>query len=165
MHEHRNIERVIYALVAFSEQEPIQDKSELRRYVTFLARFADERHHHKEEEILFRTMVEAGFPQRAGPVGMMLMEHEVGRSLIATLRALADQETWSETDVLRLREAAARYANLMLGHIRKEDGVLYPMARQHLAAEAIERVARECEQVDRHWEESGETARLLALVP
>ncbi|MGD0266766.1 MAG: hemerythrin domain-containing protein, partial [Candidatus Methylomirabilota bacterium] len=37
-------------------------------------------HHGKEENLLFKTMVDRGFPRQGGPIAVMLHEHETGRS-------------------------------------------------------------------------------------
>ncbi|MGZ6144162.1 MAG: hemerythrin domain-containing protein [Myxococcales bacterium] len=83
----------------------------------FFTEFADRHHHYKEEEILFPALEEAGFPRDAGPVGVMLHEHEQGRALTAALR-----------DPAQFVQAAREYAALLSGHIAKENEVLFPMA-------------------------------------
>jgi hemerythrin-like domain-containing protein len=162
MGEHRLIERGIDALVAFAEEvgRGGGDKAELSRFVTFIREFADARHHGKEEEILFRAMVEAGFPAHSGPIGVMLMEHDRGRAHVRTLAALAAQaEPWSEGDRRRVGEEAAGFAGLLRAHIHKEDAILYPMAEQRLPPEVLEGVDRACEA----YEARQDGGRLRAL--
>ena len=75
MTEHRTIERVLDGLVGFSgevQRRGGTEKPELLRFVTFLREFADECHHGKEENILFATMTEHGFPREGGPIAVML---------------------------------------------------------------------------------------------
>ena len=166
MEEHRRIERAIIALVAFAEhtEDAASDRPRLARFVTFLSRYADARHHHKEEEVLFKAMVDAGFPQRGGPIGMMLSEHDTGRAAVALLRSLSlGTAPWNAGDRALLREAANDYAALLFEHIRKEDGILYPMARQHLSPAALARVTKECRAIDAQWEANGELDSLLSL--
>ena len=149
MNEHRTIEQVLDALVGFAEEvgrRGTTERDELREFVTFLRGFADAYHHGKEEDILFRTMVEHGFPRNGGPIFVMLQEHDQGRALIASLAAKADGAApWTAADRQELADAAAGYARLLHAHIHKEDAVLYPMAEQHLPPEALARVADECE--------------------
>ena len=88
MSEHRAIERVLDALVAFAddvERRGATDKEELSRFVTFLREFADTGHHGKEEDILFQAMVDGGFPNEDGPIGVMLRDHDEGRGLVGIL--------------------------------------------------------------------------------
>src|SRR5690242_137842 len=99
MSEHRVIERVIDGLVAFVEgtrRSGATDPQELSRFVHFIREFADACHHGKEEGILFAAMVEHGFPRQAGPIAVMLHEHDEGRAFVAVLaEKAAQQEPWS----------------------------------------------------------------------
>jgi len=51
---------------------------------------------------------------------------------------------WTAEDRAAAVAAARGYADLLRGHIRKEDQILYPMAVQRLHEEALARVDREC---------------------
>ena len=55
----------------------------LSNTIEFLRLYADRCHHGKEEALLFRELEKKGMPRAGGPVGMMLMEYQAGRSLIA----------------------------------------------------------------------------------
>lgn len=167
MHEHRLILRSIDALLEFTERMQRtagDDRAGLARFVDFIATYADEAHHGKEEGVLFPAMVAAGFPARAGPVGMMLHEHDVGRAFTRVLRDLSRQaQPWTDSDRGRLAEAAHGYGGLLQSHIHKEDEILYPMARARLSEAAMQTVDAGCAAVDRRWAENGERARLEAL--
>jgi hemerythrin-like domain-containing protein len=167
MNEHRLIEQVIDALVGFADgirRRETTEKEELARFVTFLREFADGCHHGKEEDVLFAAMVEAGFPRDGGPIAVMLDEHTRGRALIRALKQRSEQpRDWSGEDRQEIAEAAAAYAALLHAHIHKEDAVLYPMAEQHLAPEALERVGEACERFEEERTGSGEHERLHAL--
>jgi hemerythrin-like domain-containing protein len=167
MNEHRLIERAIDALVSFADEvrrKTTDDKVELATFVGFIRDFADAHHHGKEEDILFRAMVEAGFPRGAGPIAVMLHEHEQGRAHVAELAALSTQASpWTADDRQRLAEAAYGYANLLRAHIHKEDAILYPMAEQRLPLEALERVSAACDAYETHRSGSGELDRLHAV--
>ena len=147
MQEHQLILRAIDALDAFAAtvQGGAGEKSELGAFVRFIREFADARHHGKEEDILFAAMVAAGFPRHGGPIAVMLMDHEAGRAHVSTLARKADQPgEWSGEDRAAVVGAARGYAELLRGHIRKEDSILYPMARQRLSPEAMARVDAAC---------------------
>ena len=168
MQEHRLIESVLDALASYAEelrrrQAPgnAEDKAELGRFVAFVREFADAHHHGKEEDILFAAMVEAGFPRHAGPIAVMLSEHDEGRRQIAVLKGLVEQPApWSDLDRTRLFDAASFYAQLLHAHIHKEDAILYPMAEQRLTPEAMEGVSAACE---RYEVEKGASGRPAAL--
>jgi len=147
MDEHQLILRSLDALDAFASDlaRGGEDKAELARFVRFIREFADARHHGKEEDILFVAMVAAGFPRDAGPIAVMLMDHEAGRAHVAEMARLASQSApWTEADRAAAVAAARGYADLLRSHIRKEDQILYPMARQRLHEEALARVDRDC---------------------
>jgi hemerythrin-like domain-containing protein len=86
MEEHLLIERALRMLVSLAERG--KPGLEIASVLSFLTEFADGHHHNKEEKILFPALEEAGFPSDDGPVAVMLHEHTLGRSLIASLREI-----------------------------------------------------------------------------
>jgi hemerythrin-like domain-containing protein len=132
--------------------------------VSFFREFADAYHHGKEEHILFDAMVEHGFPRHAGPIAVMLQEHDMGRAQVAVLAAKAAQsEAWSDEDRQTIADAANDYSGLLRAHIHKEDAILYPMAEQRLPPEALLRVGEDCERFENERAGSGAHERLTAL--
>jgi hemerythrin-like domain-containing protein len=167
MTEHRVIERVLDALVAFADdvrRREATDAKELGRFVELIRRFADACHHGKEEDILFVAMVDHGFPRHGGPIAAMLLDHDRGRALVSTLRTRAAQAgEWSAGDRQEIADAAHAYAELLREHIHKEDSVLYPMAERHLPPDAMRRVDEDCERFETETTGAGEHERLHAL--
>jgi hemerythrin-like domain-containing protein len=147
MEEHRLILGAIGALETFAGavERGADDKAELAHFVRFISEFADARHHGKEEDILFEAMIAAGFPRQAGPVAVMLMDHDTGRGFVGELAQLAAGPTaWTAAERERVVAAARGYAGLLRAHIHKEDVILYPMARQRLSPEAMAAVDAAC---------------------
>ncbi len=167
MNEHRTIERVLDGLVGFADEvqrKGSTEKDELGRFVTFVREFADACHHGKEEDILFAAMVEHGFPRSGGPIAVMLHEHDQGRGLVAILRARAEQPgAWDDSDRTEIAEVSHGFAEMLRGHIHKEDAILYPMAEQHLPPEAMEGVAEACERYEADPARAGKHEALHAL--
>jgi len=166
MREHRLIEQVLDALVRFADRargQPVtEERRELARFVTFIREFADEAHHAKEEDILFAALVEHGLPARAGPIAVMLAEHEQGRALVRRLRDRAGARAdWALADREDVHASAHAYADLLRAHIQKEDGVLYPMARQRLPPDAMAVVGEACARAD--GRRAGHSEELVAL--
>jgi len=166
MREHRLIEQVLDALVHLAENArvgPVPDeRPELGRFVTFIREFADEAHHAKEEDILFAALVEHGFPSRAGPIAVMLAEHEQGRMLVRRLRERAEaRDAWGEAEREDVLASANAFASLLRAHIQKEDGILYPMSRQHLPPDAMAVVGEACALAD--GRRAARSAELAAL--
>ena len=147
MDEHQLILRALDALDAFVAKQVRDgdDRAELSRFVRFIREFADARHHGKEEAILFEAMVGAGFPRDGGPIAVMLMDHDAGRTYVAAMAGRAEQASpWSDGERQAMAEASLGYSSLLRGHIRREDQILYPMARQRLPEEVMRRVERDC---------------------
>jgi len=168
MKEHRLIERALDAMdgwvMTLNPGSESDDKAELARFVTFIRGFGDAYHHSKEEDILFVAMVENGFPRQAGPIAMMLHEHDLGRSLVSVLDGLAQQATtWSKEDHGTLARTARELSTLLRQHIQKEDQVLYPMADARLPEPVKQEIFRRFQAFEEQQTSSGEHQRLRAL--
>jgi hemerythrin-like domain-containing protein len=166
MSEHEQILHVLDALDRFATgaRATPEDKLELGRFVTFIREYADERHHGKEEHVLFTAMARNGFPPEQGPVGMMIVEHQEMRGVVAALRDLAERDApWSADDVERLSEAAGTYSGMLREHIMKENEMLYPMAMEHLPPQVQDEVDAECAALDEGRASAGTDATLEKL--
>ncbi len=130
-HEHDAIRRAVQLLEAVADRvvgSGAPPAADAGRLVEFFAVFADGCHHVKEERIYFPALEKAGMPRDAGPVGMLLDQHDEGRRLVAALRrdlpALADDPSARR----RFADAARLYAALLDEHIALENDVLFPLA-------------------------------------
>ena len=118
MEEHRVIEKVLEALEEYANAlyrgEPA-DRSDLARFVQFIREYADVRHHGKEEDVLFSTMLEHGFSRDSCPLAVMYQEHDAGRTHARALAGLAARaDEWSGEDVRDLVTHARGLASLLL---------------------------------------------------
>ncbi|MBI2450605.1 MAG: hemerythrin domain-containing protein [Candidatus Nealsonbacteria bacterium] len=104
-----------------------------KEFLKFTEEFA-EPHHHKEEEVLFPALEKKGIPNEGGPIGMMLMEHEMKRGYVKELAA-------------GKIEAAMKIVSLLRDHINKENNILYPMAEQVLTEEELAEMGHRCEKL------------------
>ena len=130
--EHQAILRVIRA--AEAEAAAIAKTGRMhvqmvRELVDFLKNFVDRCHHAKEEKHLFALLQARGLPWEAGPLAVMLHEHEEGRACVRALaEAVAGDGAPDAAALEKARENLMAYAELLRAHIAKEDQVLYPMA-------------------------------------
>lgn len=150
--EHEGIERML----------AIVDKAALRlqagkdvpadvftNALDFLRNFADKCHHGKEEMELFPAMQKAGIPRQAGPIGVMLAEHEQGRAYLKSMAAASERFAAHDTSAAApLAEAARGYVALLRGHIQKENNVLFPMADAAVPAAEMARLSGAFERIE-----------------
>jgi len=137
--EHDHILAMIACLRAACAAAENSDRFDAETFQTgldFIRNYADAWHHAKEEEHLFPALEAAGMPRDGGPIAVMLHEHVVGRSYVRKIADHLEQATH--------RDSAARsavlhytlaYANLLTGHIQKENCILFNMADQILLPE------------------------------
>lgn len=159
--EHRGIERMLAVLDAVSgrlEAGEAVDAGHLEQMLEFIRVFADRCHHAKEEDLLFVAMQKAGVPARGGPIAVMLADHEEGRGHVRGMaEGITAYRRGEEGAARRIAEHARGYAQLLRGHIAKEDGVLYPLAdrvltqeQQHELEEGFETIERDVVGEGRH---------------
>jgi len=165
MAEHRRIERGLDALQVWAQLVASGDTSaqdDAGRFVDFIGRYADAHHHGKEEKLLFEALAEAGLPWEAGPLAVMMLEHDEGRALMAVIRdAMATHTPWPADLAHQAAQAGQSFAALLRNHIFKEDNVLYPMALEALDDEVWAELDAACNE---HEDDNGaERARLEHL--
>lgn len=109
------------------------DLEDARRLVEFFRTFADRCHHGKEEAHLFPAMEARGFPRQAGPIAVMLYEHDQGRGQVRQMAAAIDRiAAGNGAGYQEFAQAALGFVALLRDHIFKEDNVLFRMADEAL---------------------------------
>lgn len=115
--------------------------------VHFIQGFADKCHHAKEEDLLFVELASAGLPRDAGPVAVMLHEHDEGRVYVRAMKEAAERLSAGDASyVPRFIEHARNYATLLENHIGKENNILFPMADAHLSDDQQKKLEVEFEK-------------------
>lgn len=145
--EHRVIERVLAVLQKLTTK-PVENSLDCwRKALDFFSHFADQCHHFKEEQVLFPSMEEHGIPREGGPIGMMLMEHEEGRTYVrAMLSAIPLVEAKNEVAKEILIDKAKAYLRLLKEHIQKEDEVLFRIADDIISLDEQKQLLRSFEE-------------------
>lgn len=165
--EHELILQALDALekkVTALESGAAPDRAYFDRAVEFLRSFADRCHHGKEEDLLFKAMINRGFPQHGGPIAVMLSEHETGRAFI---RGIAEGAAALGTDpgaAKRIVENGRGYIGLLRAHIDKENNILFPMADNVLTAEDQEHLGKEFERFETEETGAGIHESMLKLL-
>jgi hemerythrin-like domain-containing protein len=99
--------------------------------IDFIRNYADRFHHAKEEDVLFEALVKNGMPRENSPVAAMHLEHEAGRSHVGKIAAaVREAMDGREGQGAVIAENALAYAELLRGHIDREDTILYPLAER-----------------------------------
>jgi len=165
--EHRVIERVIGAMeaeVARLEAGQEIDPAFFIQAADFIKGFADGCHHRKEEGVLFKAMAARGLSEEAGPIAVMLAEHEMGRKYTRGMREAAQRYQDGDLSARdQIIQNALGYASLLRQHIQKEDLILFPMADRVIPMGEQERVADDFEQVEHDETGEGVHEKYLAL--
>ena len=131
----------------------------------FFQLFADRCHHSKEEDLLFPLLERKGVPRSGGPIGVMLYEHELRRSLIREMTGAADGYGSGASESGRgWAEAARGYTALLRHHIDKENNVLFRAAERLLSEAEQSELARAFEEVEERKMGPGTHERLHALM-
>lgn len=127
------------------------DPVHLERIMEFFRIFADKCHHGKEEEILFPEMEKYGIPKENGPIGVMIFEHNQGRTYVKEMSdAVQRYQKGDSSASLEFINNARNYITLLSQHINKENDILFPMGekvipeiRKRELKEAFEKVEDE----------------------
>jgi len=125
--------QTLESMVVSIEKTSATSTDDVKNFPGFLKEFADKCHHGKEEGLLFPAMMNAGMPEKGGPIGMMLLEHVQGRELIQDMeKAVAPQ-----VDEHKLVSSARAYIDLPHNRIQKENILLFPMTEKVLAEDQL----------------------------
>jgi len=126
--DHEYILKLTDIMVRMTHTEKVEI-DHLQTVVNLIRNFADGLHHAKEENLLFPKMTEKGFPKEGGPVGVMLMEHKLGRAYVKGMDE--NIELYRNGDKHALAQVFTNmlgYADLLKNHIYKENNILFRMA-------------------------------------
>ncbi len=150
--EHRMIERMLGAFESFAErigEEPEGDRTQLRQFADFFHRFVDTIHHGKEETYLFVHMKAYGFSAQDGPVSAMLSEQGEGREHLDALEAVArGSGPLSAHERSLVNGHVLGYLMRIASHMKREDEILFPVARHALPSFVLQELTGEFEKFD-----------------
>ncbi len=132
LQEHRLIRLVLADLSRQAEaivDSGGYDRQQLNRLVDFLKLFVDRFHHQREEAILFQTLRRHGLAEDL--LQQLEREHEKGRRLARQLAAaLLASEQGEDLATPKVEEALRDYIELLTGHLRREEELLFPQLAQ-----------------------------------
>ena len=138
-HEHEAILSALQILAKMTTEDAGDRRAiweDRRGFIGFLKEFADKCHHGKEEGFLFPAVTAAGIPEAGRLIEELLAEHVRGRRLVGEMEAAAS----GAADSAGFAGAAAGYAELLKGHIGKENDRLFPAAEKGLSKAELDRL-------------------------
>ncbi len=156
-HEHEEILKFVDKLrnmcLDFVKYDKI-DTAEFYKAVNFIKTYADERHHQKEEELLFKAMVEHIGVKAENLIKYgMLIEHDSARYYVSSLeKAVAAYEANnSDENKLDILCYALSYCDLLQRHAYKENNVVYPFGVRLLPQEVMDRLDVEVVEYEKKY--------------
>ena len=161
--EHEAILAALNILDTFTQQVSADQTVECEDIDALLAlfnEFADKCHHGKEEDLLFPALVKAGLTAGAGPLAVMLSEHEQGRRLVREMTEAAHPPL----NLLDFFDAARAYSQALRSHIERENTVLFPMAEEVLTQTQLDTLADAFEEHEIRLIGRGRHEELHALI-
>ncbi|MFV0554652.1 MAG: hemerythrin domain-containing protein [Mangrovibacterium sp.] len=157
--EHQNILRVLQVAeqkCTDMEHGKAIDSDFFLRLFDFISIYADKFHHAKEEDVLFKAMLENAQHLHCNPVPVMLYEHDEGRKFLQEMRHALAQNQKQE-----LLFATRCYIDLLSNHIYKEDQVLYPMAEEAISEEEKQLVNQQYAESEKRVKAAFDVEELL----
>ncbi|WP_297435863.1 hemerythrin domain-containing protein [uncultured Clostridium sp.] len=137
--EHRNVERILEVIkemnyLVLTDSNKI-DYNDFNIIIDCIRNYADKIHHKKEEDMLFKVMVEK-LPEAIRKTIQygMLVEHDQGRMFVASLEeAIKQYKDGDDRARLSIISNSMEYVHLLERHIDKEDRVVFNFAKNNLA--------------------------------
>ncbi len=144
--EHTVIKRLLAMIPFIIEDVEVsrgEDRALVLGTVDFIRSYADRYHHAKEEDILFKE-----FDENLDIIKVFNEDHKIGRGHVkAVIEALETGDNRS------IKEHLAGYRELLKGHIKREDEVLYPWMDRNLSTSQIGRLFAAFINVDEQFRE------------
>lgn len=150
--EHDNILRMLDVIHSASLEvlggTPV-NVPDFKKMIDFIRKYADKIHHGKEEEFLFKVVLD-----ELGDLGAtliqhgMLVEHDIGRLYVSNLDTALDEYAIRATKEaeLSILVAAGSYEQLLRRHIQKENDVIFPFGEKKISQNSAQWV--EAQTVD-----------------
>lgn len=150
MIEHRLIIKVIGVMERLA-QSAAPDPGQVSAVVDFMRTYGDRTHHGKEEDILFKALLEKDLsPDDRASMDDLGQEHAIARGLVRELEA-ANRPVQRGTPVSSgMADLLARLARLYPEHIRKEDKVFFPACVHYFSPEENQAMLASMASFDQH---------------
>ena len=139
--EHKLIKRLVGLIPYISESLDLTTENGRQLVldgVDFIKTYADSFHHAKEEDLLFKY-----FDEDAEIISAFNEDHRNARNSVKNI-----VEGVAQQDSARVTEHLWTYMELLTGHIKREDEILYPWIDRNLSSEQESEMAKAFVEVD-----------------
>jgi len=135
--EHAAVSAVLRSMLQMMERDPDEQPERffdvLRAMLFYIDEFPERRHHPKESDLLFPKIARVA-PELMGVIERLEADHVSGESRVRELQhLLLAWELLGDSRRAAFQEAAARYVEFYLNHMRTEETELLPVAQKHLS--------------------------------
>lgn len=132
--EHGAVAAVLRSMLQMLERgpddEPMRFFDVVRAMLFYIDEFPERRHHPKESELLFPKIARVA-PELAPVIEQLERDHHQGEHRVRELQhLLLAWELLGESRRPAFEEAARRYVDFYLGHMRTEEQKLMPVAQR-----------------------------------
>lgn len=153
MKEHRTIERMA-ALVGKQGEAAERGEVDVQfvfQAVDFFRTYADEAHHGKEEEILFRDLQEKPLSAEHRAIMQdLISEHVYARKIVGSLVNATERHLKRDADAVReVADKMRELAQLYPAHIEKEDKHFFLPSMEYFTDEEKQAMLEEIAEFDR----------------
>lgn len=152
--EHENIhaftDKLEQMAIDFMEKNEISFEA-YEEAIDFIKMYADKCHHQKEEQVLFKAMLENLGEMANNLINHgMIVEHNLARLYVWELEEALKAYKQTPTTVLKLKilTTTMSYVYLLRRHIHKENNAVYPYAKKNLPKDLIEKLDLEAKKYD-----------------
>jgi len=134
--EHAAVAAVLRSLLQMMERDPDEESGRLfdvlRAMLFYIDEFPERRHHPKESDLLFPKIARLA-PQLIPVIQRLENDHISGESRVRELQhLLLAWELLGDSRRAAFQDAARRYVDFYLGHMRSEETELLPVAQKVL---------------------------------
>lgn len=134
--EHAAVSAVLRSLLQLMERGPEEEPERffdvLRAMLFYIDEFPERRHHPKESDLLFPKIARVA-PELMDVIRRLEEDHMQGESRVRELQhLLLAWELLGDGRRPAFQEAAQRYVDFYLAHMRTEETELLPVAQKHL---------------------------------
>ncbi|MBM7624740.1 hemerythrin domain-containing protein [Sporohalobacter salinus] len=167
--EHKNIKKVLVVIRKLCIKVFNTGNVDYKAFtdvIDFVRNYADEHHHGKEEDILF-DMISKSLDDdlEKNPVEAMFSEHDLGRYFINNLETALDKVKDGEENArIDVIANSIAYADLLDGHIYKEDNIIYSYGQEKLSSKDLTELEERAIEVETNAQEKGIQEKYLNLI-